>query len=142
MNKDEDSKQGRYPFNLSRVFLNVLTSALSTFLALMLIEEALVLLYFLTSTALVTAIVSILKIRPVIKVPKSRTSEAPKNSRLPSRGRPVGLLILLVAILMFPFLLFLSARVFDPAIWFMLIASIASGIGISEILFYIYCEKW
>lgn len=139
MNKD--SRQGRYPFNLSRVFLNALTSALSTFLALMLIKESLVLLYFAAATSLVTAIVFVLKIRPVIKSPQFALG-GQKNSMPPSRKRPVMVLFLLMVTLMFPFLLFLSARIFDPTIWFMLIASIASGIGISEILFYIYCENW
>jgi len=142
MNKTSKSRQRRYPFAISRVFLNVITSALATFLALMFLKENLLRVHFVISTSFVTAIVFILKIRPLIRVPVSGARNKPKKTELPDRRRSFLLLLTLMAVIVFPFLLFLSALIFEPAIWFILIASTASGIGISEILFYIYCENW
>jgi hypothetical protein len=140
MNQDSPQKQKRYPFNISRVFVNAMTSVLAIFLALMFLEETFLLLYFVLSTITVTAIAFVLKIHPVIHVPQSVTEKQSGNNDVHQSRRSLWILLAaLVAIVVFPFLLLLSARIFEPTIWFTLIASVAAGIGVSELLFYVYC---
>jgi predicted lysophospholipase L1 biosynthesis ABC-type transport system permease subunit len=140
MNQDSPQKQKRYPFGISRVLVNAMTSVLATFLAVMFLNETFLLPYFVLSTITVTAVAFILKIHPIIQVPKSSAENQSENNDTHQSRRPFWiLLVALIVLVVFPFLLLLSARVFEPTIWFALIASVAAGIGVSELLFYVYC---
>lgn len=125
-----------------RLFLNVLLVTLSVFLAIAYLREILLLVSFVIASAVVTAIAFGLKLRPLIRrVPQnSATGQQDDYGGAVGRHRKLTLLLLLLAI-MFPFLLFLSARIIDPAIWFLLLTSIAAGMGISEILFFMYMRR-
>ena len=130
------------PKRTGRLFLNVILVAISILLAIAYLQEAFLLVSFVIASAAVAAIMFGLKLRPLVRrVPQTPISEQPdRYSGVVGQHRKLTLLLLLVAI-MFPFMLFLSARFFDPTIWFLLLTSVAAGMGASEILFFVYRKR-
>lgn len=129
-----------YPFRMSRVYVNAATTILAVFLAIVILPEPLLLLLFLLLTISIGAALFVLKIRPIFKVSKPRDQQGSLTQPLGRRALYV-LLILVIAIIALPFLLFLSAAALPTYTWFSVLASLASGIGISEILYYVYCRR-
>lgn len=125
-----------------RLFFNVFLVALSVLFAIVYLREVLLLVSFVVASAVVTAIAFGLKLRPLVRrVPlTSATGQQDDYGGAVGRHRRLTLLLLLLAI-MFPFLFFLSARIIEPAVWFLLLASIAAGMGVSEILFFVYRKR-
>jgi hypothetical protein len=141
MHKPTESRQRKYPFNIGRVFVNAVTAFLSIFFVLIWLNEIILLSYFVIMVFSITFITFFFKLHPVFKKPtESLTTETELKTK-PSRWRIFLLLGLLLTVLVSPFLLFLLAKVLPIYSWFILVASFAAGLGISEILFYIYCTK-
>jgi hypothetical protein len=140
MKSNEGARTERkYPFKMSRLYVNVATAILAVFMASVSLTEPMLLVLFVLLVILISAITFSLKIRPLFKIHRPTQQE--------DSGEPMGpktrfaLLAAIAAVILLPFLLFLSAGALPANTWFIVIASLASGIGISEILFYIYCKR-
>ncbi len=140
MKGDEGARRERkYPFKMSRLYVNVATAVLAVFMASVSLTEPMLLVLFVLLVILISAIAFSLKIRPLFKIHRPNQQE--------DYGEPMGpktrfaLLAAIAAVILLPFLLFLSAGALPANTWFIAVASLASGIGISEILFYIYCKR-
>lgn len=132
-------KERKYPFKMSRLYVNVATALLALFMASVSLTEPMLLVLFVLLVVLISAIAFSLKIRPLFKI---RRADQQEDSGEPVRPRTrFAMLIAIVAVISLPFLLFLSAGALPANTWFIVVASLASGIGISEILFYIYCKR-
>ena len=129
----------KYTHSTKRVYLNVTTAVLSIIMAITLLGEPLSLGYYVVSTSLVAMIVFALKIR-LANMNLAESQESPSSDQESTpRKRVIALFFLTVlAIIASPFLL---ARFLPPTIWFIVIVSLASGISISELIFFIYCKK-
>lgn len=139
-NNKQASSERRYPFKMSRLYVNVATVILAVFMALVTLTEPLLLLFFLVLTAVISTATFFLKIRPIFRT--RQAGDQQKNSAQSIGRRELYILLLVViAIILLPFLLFLSAASLPAYTWFAIIASFAAGIGISEVLFYIYCKR-
>lgn len=139
MNKTVRKKMPKYSHNINRVYLNVTTAILSTVLALVLLrEKTLLLLYYIVLTSILTMIASALKIRFASMRPKPQESSLPDTEESPKKRLLVLLFLMMLAILASPFLL---AGFLPPNTWFILIVGLAASLSISEVTFYIYCEK-
>ncbi|HKZ93454.1 MAG TPA: hypothetical protein VJ249_02580 [Candidatus Bathyarchaeia archaeon] len=140
MDQDERiSKEKKYPFKTSRLYVNIATTFLAFFMAAVLLAEPTLFLIFLGLTSLVTVALFVLKIRPVINVQRPHQQASPAESL--SRRKFYLLVAAFAAIILLPFLLFLSAGSLDIYSWFIILAGVAAGMGISEIVFYIYCTR-
>jgi sterol desaturase/sphingolipid hydroxylase (fatty acid hydroxylase superfamily) len=140
MKSNEGARRERkYPFKMSRLYVNVATAILAVFMASVSLTEPMLLVLFVLLVILISAIAFSLKIRPLFKLRRPNQQE--------DSGEPMGpktrfaLLAAIVAVISLPFLLFLSAGALPANTWFIVVASLASGIGISEILYYIYCNR-
>lgn len=139
MYKTARKKMPKYSHNISRVYLNVTTAILSTILALILLrEKPLLLSYYIVLTSILTMIASVLKIRLASMRPTHQESSFPDMEKAPKKRLLVLLFLIIFAGLASPFLL---AGFLPPHIWFILIVGLAASLSISEITFYIYCEK-
>ena len=133
-------RERRYPFKMSRLYVNAATTILAVFMAVVMLTELLLLLLFLLLTISISAALFVLRIRPVFRIRKPGDQQESPMQPLGRRGLYV-LLIVVIAIIALPFLLFFSAGSLPPYIWFVVLASLASGMGISEILYYVYCNR-
>jgi len=112
----------------SRAFLNGALLVLAVFLAIMYLREPLLIAYFATISGAIAAVAFLTRFRQLTKA--SSAVQAVKHRKLT--------ILLLILVLSFPFLLFLVARFIEPTIWFLILASVASGVGLSEIILYTY----
>lgn len=131
----------KYPFRTARVYLNAATAALSFFLALMFLADPVLFASYLTLTSTIAIVLFWLKLNPLTKGTTSSQTNAQKPEYEPKTKRRWPIIVGLLALLSLPFVLFLLSPFLPLYIWFILIASLASGIGVSEVLFYIYCKK-
>lgn len=139
-NNVQTSKERGYPFKMSRLYVNIATVILAVFMAFVTLTEPLLLLLFLVFTAVISIAGLFLKIRPIFGIRK--TGDQQKNPAQPIGRRELYILLLVViAIILLPFVLFLSAASLPVYTWFIVLASFAAGIGTSEVLFYIYCRR-
>jgi len=140
MNETARKRTPRYSHNISRVWLNVATAVLSIILTLILLREnPFFLLYYIILTSVLAMITFVLKIRLAnIRSATPQESSFQNEESAPKKGSLVLLFFMLFAVLASPFLL---AGFLPPHVWFILIVGLATGISISEIIFYIYCEK-
>ena len=139
-NNEQASNERRYPFKMSRLYVNVATLILAVFMAVVTLTEPLLLLLFLVLTAVISAATFFLKIRPIFRIRKTRDQQKNPAQSIGRRELYI-LLLVIIAIILLPFLLFFSAGSLPPYAWFVVLASFAAGIGISEVLFYIYCKR-
>lgn len=128
--------RSRYPSRMAAVYLSAVTAVLSVALALMWLDTLMLLLSYLASTSITTAVVFFLKLRLLT----ARTREASKNDvqraeNTPRRKKLVFLFFLLIACLFLPMFL---AGFLNPYVWFTFMISLTSGLSISEILLYLY----
>lgn len=140
MNKNARKRPPKYSHSISKVYLNITTAVLSIILALVLLKEKpLLLLYYIVFTSILATITSVVKIRLASTRPATpQKSSFPNEESAPKKRLLVLLFFIIFAGLASPFLL---AGFMPPHIWFILIVGLATGISISEITFYIYCEK-
>lgn len=131
----------KYPFKTARVYLNAATAALSFFLALMFLADPILFASYLTLTSTITIALFWLKLNPLTKKVASSQTDAQKTEYEPKTKRRWLIIVGLLGLLSLPFALFLLSPFLPLYIWFIIIASLASGIGVSEVLFYIYCKK-
>jgi len=141
MNSDDSQKERKYPFNMSRVYVNAVTAGLSSFMAITLLKDALLFSLFVIEASLVTGVVFFFKIRPIFRLPEAPEGETADLGKSISKNRFLFLMVATAAILATPLLLFLIVRFFPVEGWFILIAGLASGVGVSEVLYYIYCSR-
>jgi MFS family permease len=140
VSKKERRPLTRYPHSIRKVYWNVIIAILSIALTVMLLKQPLLLIYYIIFTFILAMVAFQLKARfSTIFTPIAKDIP-PENEEKPRRRLLVLLFLLIMAILSLPFLL---AGVFHemPHVWFILIMGIATGLSISEVLFYIYCEK-
>lgn len=142
MNKHVRERPTKYPHSIGKVYLNVTTAVLSIVLALTLLKDSLLLSHYIVFTSILATIIFILKIRPQKIVTPSLPQESsfPNEESAPRRRLLLLVFFMIFAILASPLLLAGLMRE-TPHIWFTVIVGIATGMSISEILFYIYCEK-
>jgi hypothetical protein len=137
---EQASGERKYPFKMSRLYVNVATVVLAVFMALVTLTEPLLLLFFLILTAAISVVTFFLKIRPIFSVRKTGDQQKTPAQSVGRRELYV-LLLVVIAIVLLPFLLFFSAASLPPYTWFVVLASFAAGIGISEVLFFVYCKR-
>jgi hypothetical protein len=94
----------------------------------MYLREPLLIAYFAIASGAIAAVAFLTRFRQLTKA--SSAVQAVKHRKLT--------ILLLILVLSFPFLLFLVARFIEPTIWFLILASVASGVGLSEIILYTY----
>lgn len=134
-------KKRKYPHRTSRFYLSTITAVLSVILALLLLQDPILLLYYFVSTFLITAIAFRLKIRLFpIRTPKHPENDLFQTEKNASTWRK--LILMFFALLAFLFLPLFLVRVLDPYSWFILIISLASGVSIAEVLFYLYAQRY
>jgi phosphatidylglycerophosphate synthase len=112
----------------SRAFLNGALLVLATFLAIVYLRESVLIAYFAIASGAIAAVAFLTRLRQLTKA--SSAVQAVKHRKLS--------IFLLILVLSLPFLLFLLARFIEPTIWFLILASVASGLGLSEIILYTY----
>ena len=129
-----DSNGRSYPYSSNRVLVNVIVAVLSLILALTLLSsDTILLLYYLAASSVFTIITLFLKrylYRKVIAADSEHESEAENDKRSFWRTL-LTTFLLLFAFIAAPLLLagFLSGE-----IWFVIMVSFTTGIGISEII--------
>jgi len=128
METSEQPAHKQRKLRTSRAFLNVVLIILAVFLAITYLRESFLIAYFATASAAIAVVAFFVRQRQLIKA--SSAEPVVKHKKLT--------ILLLIIVLLFPFLLFLLARFIEPTMWFLLLASAASGIGLSEILLYAY----
>lgn len=145
-------KRPVYSFSRGGLYLSIISTILSVFLAFLLLKISTLLLYYIFLTFLITALIFALKIGVIsLYISKlwtffqrstATTKKKEEISETPKKGINwrASLLFLVVAIsvLFFPLIL---AKFLDPYVWFLLLISFTSGISISEIAFYHYAVK-
>lgn len=102
----------------------------------MLGNEHVFILYYLLSTSLITIATFLLKVRlyPLISEERLETEQDQTPKRI-----LILTFCMLIAVLFVPLIL---AGFLSGASWFTLIVSYASGVSISEIIFYFSCTRW
>ena len=135
-----NTKKEKYPHRTSRFYLSTLTAVLSIALALLLLQDPILLLYYFASTLLITAITVILRIRLFsIGTPKQPENDLSQTEESHSTfGTLIIMFSVLLAFLLLPLLL---VRVLDPYSWFILMISLTSGLSLAEILFYFHTQR-
>lgn len=133
-------KKRKYPHSTSRFYLSALTALLSVILALLLLQDSILSLYYFVSTLLMTIITFILRTRLFSAgTPKHSEKELFETEKSDST---FGMLILMLfALLAFVVIPILLVRVLDPYTWFILIISLTSGVSIAEVLFYLNIKR-
>lgn len=111
----------------SRAFLNGALLVLAVFLAVTYLSDPLLIALFAAASVAIAAVVFLARLR---QLRASSAIQAVKHRKLT--------VLLLILVLAFPFLIFLLARFIDPVIWFLILASVASGVGLSEVILYSY----
>ena len=141
MAEESEGVQRRYPYSVARVYLNGATVGLAVFLMLAWVNQPLPLLFFVASASLLAVFKFFFKVRyfsKIIKLPEFQQGHVGKS--LLERSRPVRLLGLLAIVVALPLLIVLT-QVLSISIWLTVLSSLASGLGLSEIIFYVYCKR-
>jgi hypothetical protein len=121
--------------------VNVVTVGLAVFLMVVLVREVVPLLVFLVSVCLLTVFRFFVKVRYVFRLVKlSNLGQGDVRKPLLERSWRVRLLGLVVIVVSLP-LLILVTQVLHVYVWLTVTASVASGFGLSEVLFYVYCMR-
>jgi hypothetical protein len=142
MTEEDGEVGGQYPYPVSRLFVNVVTAGLAVFLMFMLVKEFVPLLLFVVSACLLTVVRFFVKIRYVFKIVRvSESQGGDVRKPLVERSRLVMLLGLVAIVVSLP-LLILVTQVLPVYVWLTVMASVASGSGLSEVAFYVYCKRW
>lgn len=132
METSEQTTQKQHKLRTSRVFLNGVLCILAAFLAIIYLREAFLIAYFATASIMIAVIAFFIKLRQSM----AYTREASPLGPVAQHKKMT--IFVLMAVLAFPFFLFILARFLEPTVWFLLLASVASGIGLSEVIFYSY----
>lgn len=141
MAEENGKVERQYPYPMSRLFVNVVTVGLAVFLMFVVVKEFVPLLVFLVAAGLLTVFRFFVKVRYVLKMIKvSNLEQGDVRKSLVERSRRVMLLGLVAIVLALPLLL-LVTQVLPVYVWLTVMASVASGLGLSEVLFYIYCKR-
>lgn len=125
MNSDRKRKPLSKSYSL---YLSLITIVLSLILALLSLNTPILLLGYFVSTLIIAGITYLLRTR-LFRSRKPESYDEPVG-RKPPGWKPFALLLLmLIAIFVFPLLL---AGFMDPYLWFTFIISLASGVSISQ----------
>lgn len=121
----------------ARLYFSAVTAVLSVFLAVLLlysyVEWPLLYLRYFSSTFVITTVAYLLRIR-LFKVGEGELQKKDPNKIEESHAPWKGLIAIFLALLAFLFVPILLATILDPKSWFILIASLTSGMSIAEIL--------
>lgn len=132
----DESKRRSDPYPRNRVVLNVIVAALSLILALTLLSSDIILLLaYLTASSVFTIITLFLKkylYRKVIAAESEHESDAGNQKGSFWRTLLITFL-LLIAFIAAPLLL---AGVLGGELWFVIMVSFTTGIGISEVILF------
>ena len=119
--------------------MNTATAALSMILAFLILKDVDIslLLYYILSAVLITAIALALKIR--FSSAREHEEDLAKEDEEPIGLRTLLILFcVLTIIIMSPLLL---ARFLPSSVWFILLISFISGGSLSDLLFYLYITR-
>jgi hypothetical protein len=132
----------RYPYSVAWVFMNAATAGLAVFMMLAWANEPLFLLFFVASASLLAVSRFFFKMRyfsRAVKLPELEQSDVGKSIR--DRSRLVWLLLVLAVVVSLPLLIFFLTRVLSISVWLTVLSSLASGLGFSELVFYVCCKS-
>lgn len=119
--------------------MNTATAVLSVILAFLILKDMDIslLLYYILSVVLLTAIALVLKIR--FSSARGHEEDLAKEDWEPIGLR--GLLILFCVLTVFILSPLLLARFLPSSVWFILLISFISGVSLSDLLFYLYITR-
>ena len=130
-------RRAGYPFSDVGVYISAIVAALSIILALLVLREPILLVFYFVATFILTLTVTALKYRFLF----ARKSQSSKNS-LEKRGSQKWKMILLafcfIVALISPVLLL---PVLSPASWFVGLDSYVSGVSLSEVILFCHLRR-
>jgi hypothetical protein len=136
VNNHENREHGKYQVGVGRILLSIVTCALSFFLASLWLVEPVLVLFYVFCTFAVTVGTLELKIFGSIARLEVEEGSTSKQSGVRQRLRLVAFLVMMVIAV-----LFLVTFILPPESRYLLVAGIASGMSISEILFFLHYRK-
>ncbi len=134
-------RKGQYPSRMSGVYLSAIIVVWSVILAFLLLQNTLLLAYYVLSTVLIAVTVSLVKIRSLTHPLFSSSPKIPQQDSLEAEGKRVSWKVLLLVFCMLLAALFTPlflAWILPGEAWFVLVISFTSGVSIAEVLFYLY----
>jgi len=135
-----NAEKEKYSHKTSRFYLSALTAVLSVALAILLLQDPILVLYYFVSTLFITVTTIMLRIRlfsiGTQKQPGDNLSQTEENHS--SFGILIVMFLALLAFLLLPLLL---AKLLNPYSWFILMISLTSGLSIAEMLFYFHTQR-
>ncbi len=136
------SDEKKYPYSRNRVIINVAIAASSLILALILLaSDVIALLLYLMSTSIFVIVTLLLKrsLYPkVIAADSGQDDSSPSDKPTPFWRTAIPAFLLLLGFVAVPLLL---AGFVPGIIWFITMIGFTTGIGISEIIFYIQSKS-
>lgn len=134
------AEKEKYSHRTSRFYLSALTAVLTVALAILLLQDPILLLYYFVSTLFITVVTVMLRTRlfsiGTRKQPEDKLSQTEESHS--TFGILIVMFLALLAFLLLPLLL---AKLLDPYSWFILMISLASGLSIAEISFYFRTQR-
>jgi len=129
-----------YPYPEKRVYLSAVIAGLSIVLtSALLSNQPILIIYYFVSTIIFTVITFLLKKRLYTFILRDENEEnADENEDRASWKAMLLVLLMSLAVFVAPLLL---AGIISAPIWFIMIASFASGVSISEIILYLQMRQ-